>query len=191
VLDWRAVKRRLVNLVMVVSLVLFVATIPGWVRSRWVGDEIGFAQYRQSNGVTTEIDFGIAHGGGDFGFFRVDETPSVNTWRWIDFAMPPQPLHEAVAGPAITVRGYGWYSDKSYIGSNYQHTLNAIIFPYWLLTVASAIAPAWHWLGSRRRRAAKRLVQGLCPACGYDLRATPERCPECGAVPKKAATTPA
>jgi hypothetical protein len=40
-------------------------------------------------------------------------------------------------------------------------------------------------LTSPARRRRKRLLQNCCPACGYDLRATPERCPECGAAPAK------
>ena len=40
----------------------------------------------------------------------------------------------------------------------------------------------WDLVQSNKRH--RRLLSGGCGACGYDLRATPERCPECGAVPR-------
>ncbi len=62
-----------------------------------------------------------------------------------------------------------------------------VAVPYWALLLLAALAPAlWvrSWLKVRRRE-----VSGLCPRCGYDLRAAPEaigallpRCPECGAA---------
>jgi hypothetical protein len=52
------------------------------------------------------------------------------------------------------------------------------------VALLSAVLPAHRaatFLRTRRRRRAA----GLCPSCGYDLRASPERCPECGAVSTK------
>lgn len=59
-----------------------------------------------------------------------------------------------------------------------------IVLPSWLLLMLFAALPTW-WF-PRALREHRRLRAGLCRRCGYDLRATPERCPECGAVPMAA-----
>ncbi len=52
----------------------------------------------------------------------------------------------------------------------------------WPLVFLASVLPAM-WL-IQYRRGAKRAASGHCHRCGYDLRATPDLCPECGAVPE-------
>jgi hypothetical protein len=49
---------------------------------------------------------------------------------------------------------------------------------HWLAAMVLLVPPML-WL-SRFRQARRTRRRGLCPSCGYDLRATPGRCPECG-----------
>ena len=60
----------------------------------------------------------------------------------------------------------------------------AISIPYWAM-VALTGTPSFAWNFRAIRRSARRR-RGLCGGCGYDLRATNERCPECGEmVPRR------
>ena len=58
------------------------------------------------------------------------------------------------------------------------HSARGLMVPHWVLFGLFATPPALWALRERSRRRATR--RGLCPSCGYDLRATPGRCPECG-----------
>jgi len=54
------------------------------------------------------------------------------------------------------------------------------IYRYWL--AFRYVARRWRAIPFYEQQARRR--KGLCATCGYDLRATPGRCPECGTVPQ-------
>jgi rubrerythrin len=56
--------------------------------------------------------------------------------------------------------------------------------------MAFAILPLSWLIVEIFRRSRPKPNPHACRHCGYDLRATPDRCPECGNVPKDANVLP-
>jgi hypothetical protein len=77
--------------------------------------------------------------------------------------------------------GFHWerYAPRWHSSGHYSPHIWVLVLPQPLLALIFAIAPSWMFITIRRRHKRK----GLCPTCGYDLRMTPTRCPECGHEP--------
>jgi len=60
-------------------------------------------------------------------------------------------------------------------------TMTAYFVPIWFIwLLAAAPLAGWIVVRVRRRNRMRRIAMGLCLSCGYDLRESPRRCPECG-----------
>ena len=173
-------RRRLFNLLTALSLMLCVAACALWVRSlslcdqvSRLGDRYGVLAVSQHGWLRLRVDRRASADPSPYANWQHDVFPAVRVrynpgpfpfrWRWARFA----------AGYGFGGLASGTPYDRYYL----------LGFPLWFPAVAFAVAPAvrtWFVLVRRRRR--RRGEHGLCPRCGYDLRATPGRCPECGTV---------
>jgi hypothetical protein len=108
----------------------------------------------------------------------------------------PQPTSAALA-PDLDVRLQG--STPAFLGlrqyviappnspNGVSHTESGLLGATWAGILLAAFIPGYSLLPLFRSRTRRhRLANGLCLHCGYDLRASPERCPECGHAPVSA-----
>ncbi len=117
-------------------------------------------------------------------------------FSWGDPRYPHEGLFLAVTeGAIVIVRAPEWdyerqqwtrgvYWDwvtmlRSVIDPRNSATVSGVEVPMGFLFVLFASYPTIAFIrGPLRRR--RRRKRGLCLTCGYDLRGSPERCPECG-----------
>lgn len=171
------------------SLLLSVATVLLWVRSHSTGDS--FDRYRQDvAGRGTYHD--------TRGIFSTRGTIGVGVLRLYHPAAQDWPTDKGWGLNAAPATGVAWRHRWWLLGFGYWNTalpgppgsggmrMTGAKVPHWFVALVFAVAPAlWGRRAWLTRRAGKRLRARLCVACGYDIRESGERCPECGTgVPK-------
>ena len=94
------------------------------------------------------------------------------------------PCMELPVGPAEA--GFSAGANDRHLGSFPEASLRVRRWyarvPYWAVTLAMLVLPGGVVLRAVIRRHRHRRGAGFCSACGYDLRASKDRCPECGTL---------
>jgi hypothetical protein len=175
--------RRLLNFVTALSLLLCVAVGVLWVRSYRGGATLTWAGGGRWRFVTVYPGYMIAGDAPDLsgtgGGVRLLPRPIEMTISW------PRPTR------SYSAAGVGYVISPIPGGGADRY----LAVPLWLLAALLAPLPAARAAASAKRRLlrrteARRFNTGRCTRCGYDVRATPGRCPECGAVPAAAMAQP-
>ena len=200
-------RRRLLHLLTALSLVLCVAAVALWVRSYsrsyvLVGTATNLDQppdptHREPRYEdTTMIE--SAYGGVQFTrrrleadviFMGASDGPPESGVRGYAARRRSYPLFSCsdVNTPGALVWTLGGFqvcaaSDRRYRS---EYLMQSVTAPWWFVVIVFGVLPA-SWLMKKGRQ---RTPGHICDRCGYDLRATPGKCPECGTGLVPARTT--
>ena len=170
-------KLRLLNLLTALSLLLCVAVCVMWVRSHFRWD--GVARWQQEPGRLEAIAWDSNRGRMSLNWGARPASPDApGKVMWMRSGATPRGL-----GPVTAWQRWVYEYLRTDTGGG--HAIHFLaVHDAWLVAV-TAILPARRLLAMRHRR--RRAAAGLCARCGYDLRGTPGRCPECGAAPGEGA----
>ena len=190
-------KQRLFTLVSALSLLLFVAVVVLWARSHSGSDYVSRGKLLSSGPqeVTSRVHEvrwtrgGIHLTAGEHTYFPhgvsvpLVEGERAAYWGWGRLGVGHVGWEELPRRSFWNRLGFHHYSGQGFVTSFSSESTDGIVVPAWLPAVILAIPPlVWvrRVVGDRRRSG-----RGLCASCGYDLRATPERCPECGGITRR------
>ena len=187
------VRRRIFAILSASSLMLCVATLGAWARSYHVSDWVEYVHdHRMEPGrrlIFLNSDSGrFALGTGILVWHEYTYTGGFTFWHSTPSRRPPAYWDEPEGDPDDSSPPPlpPWWTR---LGFGVQHILQndcssdnqiTIAAPHWFIVILTSLLPML-WL--KRFRLGLGRAQGICKRCRYDLRATPDRCPKCGAVP--------
>ena len=198
-------QRWLFNGTAAISLLVFLSSSILWIRSYWRGDTLQWNKLYFSATVpktedpppTGYYDLYFSSGAGYFSMHSSAQT-YYPTHGMIDILFDPNqgisygcdhfPLRQQLNPLPIGVSPNDKWNRWNHAGIQYVSVVSpgsheTLFDIAWIYIVAiSTLMPTRKMLAVMRNRRMMRRA-GLCHSCGYDLRATPDRCPECGAVP--------
>ena len=157
-----------------ISLPLLLASLILWPRSHWHADSFWFNAHNHARALISNT--------GHLKLFIQRVSPSApftitaDTGHRAQPASDPRPdMRDPGLDSHLYLAGFADAAGPTPYGQNC-----VLMIPFWFLTVTFATPPALLAYTFNRNRRFRHQQQNLCSACGYDLRATTSRCPECG-----------
>jgi hypothetical protein len=187
-----------VRITMIVLLLLSAATLLDWAFSFRRSDSLAWSRWWPSNQQYNGVTYDLTTGRGVIGLTinRMSAFPAASgaraasQWRHRSgnaesFDLPLDTRWRRIGFGHIDplqaqVRGVG--------GASVSFTIYWV--PHWFVATVFALPPAIFLILSHPLRKRQRRRAGQCVRCGYDLRASTNRCPECGTPIPVTGTTP-